>query len=263
MGGEPLTFSGLAGMGDLVATCISPQSRNRHVGEQLGKGRTIDEIIAEMNMVAEGVKTSQRGDGAGRGARRRDADRCGGRRRRARGPQRRGGLPRPAPAPGDAGTPRRCAGAGETLPPGWVHPTGSPPVATTERCRWERSKPACSRRSTAAASSCPPPAVGRSTGGSAPRTVGTFRRGNRCRGSPERVDGAPVVETSMRVPGGEVVHRAYGAAVLPTPWSSRSRTARTCRSRSRSRSGPTTPNGWRRCGASASTALASRSTERS
>jgi glycerol-3-phosphate dehydrogenase (NAD(P)+) len=59
MGGDPLTFSGLAGMGDLVATCVSTQSRNRHVGEQLGKGLTIDEIIASMNMVAEGVKTSK------------------------------------------------------------------------------------------------------------------------------------------------------------------------------------------------------------
>ncbi|MGH9136054.1 MAG: NAD(P)H-dependent glycerol-3-phosphate dehydrogenase [Acidimicrobiales bacterium] len=56
MGGNPITFSGLAGMGDLVATCSSPQSRNRYVGEQLGKGRTIEEIIAEMNQVAEGVK---------------------------------------------------------------------------------------------------------------------------------------------------------------------------------------------------------------
>ncbi len=59
MGGEAITFSGLAGMGDLIATCISRQSRNRHVGEQLGLGRTIDEIIADMNMVAEGVKTSK------------------------------------------------------------------------------------------------------------------------------------------------------------------------------------------------------------
>ncbi len=59
LGGQPLTFSGLAGMGDLVATCISTQSRNRHVGERLGKGETIDEIIAAMNMVAEGVKTSK------------------------------------------------------------------------------------------------------------------------------------------------------------------------------------------------------------
>lgn len=58
MGGAPITFAGLAGMGDLVATCISPQSRNRHVGEQLGRGRTIDEVVAEMSMVAEGVKAA-------------------------------------------------------------------------------------------------------------------------------------------------------------------------------------------------------------
>lgn len=57
MGGNPITFSGLAGMGDLIATCISPLSRNRYVGEQLGKGRSIQDIIAEMSMVAEGVKT--------------------------------------------------------------------------------------------------------------------------------------------------------------------------------------------------------------
>jgi glycerol-3-phosphate dehydrogenase (NAD(P)+) len=59
MGGQASTFAGLAGMGDLIATCISPQSRNRYVGEQLGRGRKIDEIIAEMRMVAEGVKTSK------------------------------------------------------------------------------------------------------------------------------------------------------------------------------------------------------------
>lgn len=59
LGGEPLTFSGLAGMGDLIATCISPQSRNRHVGVELGRGRSLDEIVADMNMVAEGVKTSR------------------------------------------------------------------------------------------------------------------------------------------------------------------------------------------------------------
>jgi glycerol-3-phosphate dehydrogenase (NAD(P)+) len=57
MGGKPSTFAGLAGMGDLIATCISPYSRNRYVGSQLGMGRTITEITAEMNMVAEGVKT--------------------------------------------------------------------------------------------------------------------------------------------------------------------------------------------------------------
>jgi glycerol-3-phosphate dehydrogenase (NAD(P)+) len=58
MGGQAITFSGLAGMGDLVATCISTQSRNRYVGEQLGRGRALDEIIDEMSMVAEGVKTT-------------------------------------------------------------------------------------------------------------------------------------------------------------------------------------------------------------
>jgi glycerol-3-phosphate dehydrogenase (NAD(P)+) len=59
MGGERHTFAGLAGMGDLLATCISPLSRNRHVGEELARGRTLDEIIADMQMVAEGVKTSR------------------------------------------------------------------------------------------------------------------------------------------------------------------------------------------------------------
>ncbi|MGY9075273.1 MAG: NAD(P)H-dependent glycerol-3-phosphate dehydrogenase [Acidimicrobiales bacterium] len=59
MGGEPATFSGLAGMGDLLATCVSRHSRNRYVGELLGQGRSLDEIISEMNMVAEGVKTSK------------------------------------------------------------------------------------------------------------------------------------------------------------------------------------------------------------
>ena len=58
MGGDPLTFAGLAGMGDLIATCSSPQSRNRHVGVELGRGRALDDIVTEMNMVAEGVKTT-------------------------------------------------------------------------------------------------------------------------------------------------------------------------------------------------------------
>jgi glycerol-3-phosphate dehydrogenase (NAD(P)+) len=58
LGGEPLTFSGLAGMGDLVATCTSDKSRNRRVGVELGRGRTLDEIVAETNMVAEGVKST-------------------------------------------------------------------------------------------------------------------------------------------------------------------------------------------------------------
>lgn len=58
MGGEIQTFSGLAGVGDLVATCTSPKSRNRTVGYELGKGRSIEEITNEMFMVAEGVKSA-------------------------------------------------------------------------------------------------------------------------------------------------------------------------------------------------------------
>jgi glycerol-3-phosphate dehydrogenase (NAD(P)+) len=58
LGGDPLTFSGLAGMGDLIATCSSRQSRNNMVGNELGKGRSIAEILGEMSMVAEGVKSS-------------------------------------------------------------------------------------------------------------------------------------------------------------------------------------------------------------
>jgi glycerol-3-phosphate dehydrogenase (NAD(P)+) len=58
MGGRAETFAGLAGMGDMIATCTSPQSRNRHVGVELGKGRNIEEIIEDMVMVAEGVKSA-------------------------------------------------------------------------------------------------------------------------------------------------------------------------------------------------------------
>jgi len=58
MGAHPTTFAGLAGMGDLIATCMSPHSRNRRVGEQLGKGRMLEDILAEMHMVAEGVMTA-------------------------------------------------------------------------------------------------------------------------------------------------------------------------------------------------------------
>jgi glycerol-3-phosphate dehydrogenase (NAD(P)+) len=58
LGGQPLTFSGLAGVGDLVATCTSPKSRNRTVGERLGRGERLDDITGQMNMVAEGVKSA-------------------------------------------------------------------------------------------------------------------------------------------------------------------------------------------------------------
>lgn len=59
MGGKSRTFAGLAGMGDLVATCSSNKSRNYRVGYQLGQGRKLDDIIADMNEVAEGVKSAK------------------------------------------------------------------------------------------------------------------------------------------------------------------------------------------------------------
>ncbi|MEE9409203.1 MAG: NAD(P)H-dependent glycerol-3-phosphate dehydrogenase [Polaribacter sp.] len=59
MGGKKSTFSGLAGMGDLVATCSSSKSRNHHVGFQIGQGKSLEQIINEMNEVAEGVKTTK------------------------------------------------------------------------------------------------------------------------------------------------------------------------------------------------------------
>jgi len=59
MGAQPRTFSGLTGLGDLVTTCISLYSRNRFVGEQIGKGKTLKQIKALMLMVAEGVPTTQ------------------------------------------------------------------------------------------------------------------------------------------------------------------------------------------------------------
>lgn len=59
MGGDPRTFVGLAGIGDLIATCNSTRSRNHQVGFGLGEGRDLDDIVQEMNMVAEGVKSTR------------------------------------------------------------------------------------------------------------------------------------------------------------------------------------------------------------
>lgn len=58
LGAEQATFAGLAGMGDLIATCMSPHSRNRLVGQQLGQGRRLEEILDSLHMVAEGVNTA-------------------------------------------------------------------------------------------------------------------------------------------------------------------------------------------------------------
>ena len=59
MGAKPETFSGLSGMGDLIATCMSKYSRNRYVGEQIGRGKDLKTVLNEMVMVAEGVKTTR------------------------------------------------------------------------------------------------------------------------------------------------------------------------------------------------------------
>lgn len=59
MGAKPETFSGLSGMGDVIVTCMSKHSRNRYVGEQVGKGKKLKEVLASMEMVAEGVETSR------------------------------------------------------------------------------------------------------------------------------------------------------------------------------------------------------------
>ena len=59
MGAVAATFQGLAGVGDLITTCVSPEGRNRTVGEQLGKGRKLDEILEKLPSVAEGVPTTK------------------------------------------------------------------------------------------------------------------------------------------------------------------------------------------------------------
>ncbi|AFH50797.1 Glycerol-3-phosphate dehydrogenase [Ignavibacterium album JCM 16511] len=59
MGARPETFAGLSGMGDLIVTCMSRHSRNRFVGEQIGKGKKLKEVLKSMEMVAEGVETTK------------------------------------------------------------------------------------------------------------------------------------------------------------------------------------------------------------
>ncbi|MGN6505084.1 MAG: NAD(P)H-dependent glycerol-3-phosphate dehydrogenase [Tepidisphaeraceae bacterium] len=59
LGAQPTTFTGLAGLGDLITTCISPEGRNRTVGEQIGKGRKLDDILKHLPSVAEGVPTTR------------------------------------------------------------------------------------------------------------------------------------------------------------------------------------------------------------
>jgi len=59
LGAKSATFAGLSGIGDLITTCTSRHSRNRHVGEQIGRGRTLPQVLEQMSMVAEGVKTTE------------------------------------------------------------------------------------------------------------------------------------------------------------------------------------------------------------
>jgi glycerol-3-phosphate dehydrogenase (NAD(P)+) len=59
LGANPRTFTGLAGVGDLVLTCTGNLSRNYTVGKQIGEGKTLAEILSEMRMVAEGIKTAE------------------------------------------------------------------------------------------------------------------------------------------------------------------------------------------------------------
>ncbi len=59
MGARPETFAGLSGMGDLIVTCMSRHSRNRYVGEQIGAGKKLKQVLKSMEMVAEGVETSR------------------------------------------------------------------------------------------------------------------------------------------------------------------------------------------------------------
>lgn len=59
MGANPMTFAGLSGMGDLIVTCTSRHSRNRYVGEQIGRGKSLQEVLDSMVMVAEGVRTTR------------------------------------------------------------------------------------------------------------------------------------------------------------------------------------------------------------
>jgi glycerol-3-phosphate dehydrogenase (NAD(P)+) len=59
LGAKEETFNGLSGIGDLLTTCISPYSRNRHVGEEIAKGKNLSDILKKMEMVAEGIETTR------------------------------------------------------------------------------------------------------------------------------------------------------------------------------------------------------------
>lgn len=96
LGGKAQTFSGLSGIGDLIVTCTSGHSRNRHVGEELGRGKKLPEILASMGMVvAEGVTTAKGAHALARPGRGRNSDH----RRDLRSPPRRAQRPGCDPQP--------------------------------------------------------------------------------------------------------------------------------------------------------------------
>ncbi len=199
LGGEPMTFAGLAGLGDLVATCTSPKSRNRSVGFELGRGRSLDDIVEQSNMVAEGVRsTAALLELAARG-RDRDADRvdggCGALRR---------------PPPGRAGA-RAHAPRGEgRAPRSLVTGAGSDPLdrGTLIGVLGGVRDATVDRTGVLAP---------RATGWELDWWIGADDRwhvpGREAAVRQTLVDGMPVVQTSMRVPGGDAVHRVYGAPV--------------------------------------------------
>ena len=116
-GANPLTFAGLAGVGDIVATCGSRLSRNHRLGEELAKGRTWAEIEAALPGVAEGAYTVDAALGLARRHRRRDAHRPGGPQRALRG-QERPALPRRPACARVEGRARRLPRLGRPDPPG-------------------------------------------------------------------------------------------------------------------------------------------------
>ena len=115
-GANPLTFAGLAGMGDLIATCGSSLSRNHRLGEELAKGRTWAEIEADLPGTAEGAYTVQAALGAGRSSRRRDADRPRGPPGAVRGQEREALPGRPAGPRVEGRTERQLGLAGPRRP---------------------------------------------------------------------------------------------------------------------------------------------------
>ena len=198
LGGEPMTFAGLAGLGDLVATCTSPKSRNRSVGFELGRGRSLDEIVEQSNMVAEGVRSTaallelggaggdrdaDRGDG-GRGALRRSS----ARRARAR-----------AHAPGGQGRAARSVVIGAR-----PDPSGDAVVGVLGGAR-DAAVDRAGRVEPRAAGWQLDWWIGAEDRWHVPAREAAVRQ--------HRIDDMPVVQTAMRVPGGDAVQRVYAAPV--------------------------------------------------